>query len=46
MYNTFFYKRMVFGQQRELAQHPGGLPHDQPDEAQRDTEILVRLVSQ
>ena len=39
MYNTFFYKRMVFGQQRELAQHPGGLPHDQPDKAQCDTKI-------
>ena len=39
MYNTFFYKRMVFGQQWELAHHPGGLPHDQPDKAQRNTKI-------
>ena len=39
MYNTFFYKRMVFGQQWELAHHPGGLPHDQSDKAQRDTKI-------
>ena len=39
MYNTFFYKRMVFRQQRELAHYPGGLPHDQPDKAQGDAKI-------
>ena len=39
MNNTFFQERMIFGQRRELAEHPCRLPHDQPYKAQCDAEI-------
>src|SRR5579863_9423012 len=39
MDDTFFQKRMVLRQQRELTQYPLCLPHDQPDKTQRDPEI-------
>src|ERR1700743_2899884 len=39
MYNTFFQERMVFCQRREFAEDPGSLPHDQSNEAQRQTEV-------
>src|SRR5580698_5621932 len=37
--NTFFQKRMILGQYRELAEYPPGLPHNQSDKPCRDAEI-------
>ena len=37
--NTFFRKRMILCQHRELAQYPSGLPHDQSYKTQRDAEV-------
>src|SRR6516225_5453276 len=37
--NTFFQERIVFCQQRNLAQYLSGLPHDQSYKAQRDAEV-------
>ena len=39
MDNTFFHKRVIFCQERELGQNPSRLPHDQPYKSQRNTEI-------
>ena len=37
--NTFFQKRMILSQYRELTEYPSGLPHDQPDKPCRDAEV-------
>lgn len=39
MDDTFFQERMVLCQQGILAQHLRGLPHDDPYESQRNTEV-------
>ena len=39
MDDTYFQEWVVPGQQRELAQYPARLPHDQPHESQRDAEV-------